>query len=60
MFGPLPRITLIMQILKLLNNPINIPKTDFSYGKPCILIFFDLLIVLRPREEINPFTYLTK
>ena len=30
MFGPLPHITLIRQLLKFLNNVINILQTDIS------------------------------
>ena len=54
MFGNLPHMNLIRQILKCLNNHRTILKTDISNGVSC-LFFFKLLMVLRPREVINPF-----
>ena len=58
MFGPLLHITLIRKILKLLNNLIKILQTDISNGIPSLFVF-DLLMVLRHREVINPFPALT-
>ena len=60
MFGTIPHITLISQILKLLNNLRNIFMTGFSNGKPFLYDFFNLLMVLGPREAINPSTDLNK
>ena len=60
MFGPLPHIPLIRQLLRFLNNLRNILQTDISNGIPCLFFFFDLLMVLRPREAINPFLDLPK
>ena len=39
MFGPIPHITLMRQILKFLDNLRKIPKTDISNGKPCLFNF---------------------
>ena len=38
MFGPISHITLIRQILKLLNNLRNILLTDISNGVPCLFV----------------------
>ena len=55
MFGTLPHIILISQLLNFLNNPRNILQTDISNGIPCLFSFFDLTLVLIPREVINHF-----
>ena len=44
MFGPLLHITLIRQLLKLLNNLINVLQNNIINGIPYFLIFFDLTI----------------
>ena len=53
-FRPIPHITLISHIHNFLNNLRNILDTDFINGKPCLFNIFDLVIVLRHREVINP------
>ena len=39
MIGPLPHITLIMKLLKFLNNHRNILQTDINNGIPCLFLF---------------------
>ena len=60
LFGPLPHTTLIMSILRLLNNLRKILKTDFSNGKSFPFNIFDLVMASIPREIFNPLHDITK
>ena len=47
LFGPLPHITLIRQLLRFLNNLLDILHTDISNGIPC------LFVILRPSNNLE-------
>ena len=60
MCGPLPNRNLIKKILKFLNNLRKILKAEISMEKLSFLVFFEVLMFLRPITVIIPFPDLPK
>ena len=59
MFGPLLLIRWFLNFLKILNNPRKVLLTDISDGIPWLFYFCDPDLVLKPREVINLFPYIS-
>ena len=55
MLGPLILIRWFINFIKILNNIKKVVLTEISDGIPCLFYFCNLVLVLKPREVINPF-----
>ena len=55
LFGASSSHKVVFQFFKLLDNLRKVLHTGISDGIPCLLVFLDLTLVLKPREVTNPF-----